>query len=435
MPRQSSSSTLVSSYKNDRVAWNQAWERKIDAFWGTEQTFKVTRAIRRRIDHNRERMLDSVPDPMFDAIMNDSSLQTMHVMGSQTRVLQRDLSKKVAHRFALHDFENRWQKLDPKEREKWILEGIVRACDANVIDEHWRRFCPEMTVARMNYQSGKGYLDILAHLVGKDDQIPEEIRTVPNPVWDLMNSSQSKTLNPGQRVFGETELYVHSKLKDTCGNSEQVQTAFKKVGPWMAQGLKECEKERRDYNRKASRMCTWCGRGPQLGVTNVLACQKCKDMGRYVYYCSKECQVMDWKQGKPPHKAICGNTEALAASCLGNLPSSGESENKWGTPEPGFTRSPHLLYQLEILTGNPHYDYLLVRPEPKYKSDRVVTFPDPADKKLFLDNLRVAACKYAPREVHVMYKMLLPWALINEGVGKDGLKSQLKREYGVDIQG
>ncbi|KAK7447113.1 hypothetical protein VKT23_013750 [Stygiomarasmius scandens] len=448
------------SYKEDRVAWNQAWERQIDDFWGTDQTFKVTPDAIRRIDRCGH-LLDWVPEALYDGIMNDSSLQTCQVMRYQTCVLQRDLSKKAALRFALQDFENRWQKLDPKEREKWILEGLVRACDAQVVGEHWRRFCPEMTIARMNYQSGKGYLDLLAYLVGKDDQIPEDVRMVPNPVWDLLNTSKRTSLLPGQRVmqrandvqrttfltyfvwnlllafYGEIELSVHSKLKDTCSKDEQVQSAFEKIrsaGGWMAQGLKESAKATKDYNRNAIRTCIWCGRGPHQGVTNVLACQKCKDMGRYVYYCSRECQVKDWKQGKPPHKAICGNTEALAASCLGDLPSSNKSESKWGTPEPGFTRSPYLLYQLEVLTGNAHYDYLLVRPEPKYKSDRVVMFPDPTLKKLFLDNLRIAACKFAPREVHVMYQMLLPWALMNEGVGKDGLKSQLKREYGVDIR-
>jgi len=221
----------------------------------------------------------------------------------------------------------------------------------------------------------------------------------------------------------------------------------------MVEDLKQQEKWRKEAYRAAFRACSVCNQRPEdLGIPNLLACQKCKGIGRYVYYCSRsvytirsisncpliircyrECQVNDWKHGRPPHKTICGNTSALADSILGNTPPTDNPNSKWGKPDPGFTRSLSLLYQLSCLHQAPHYDYFLVRAEPEFTSDSVVLFPNSELKQRFLDNLRVAVCRYAPKEVEAMYRMLVPFAAYAPGVGVDRLKKQLKNEYGVDV--
>jgi len=67
------------------------------------------------------------------------------------------------------------------------------------------------------------------------------------------------------------------------------------------------------------------------------SCIKCKDTSTSVMYCSRECQVSDWKYGDPPHKAVCGK------------------------PRP---RSAALLKQIALLEKHPSVDYFLMRPEP-----------------------------------------------------------------------
>ncbi|KAK7461303.1 hypothetical protein VKT23_008482 [Stygiomarasmius scandens] len=465
MPRSSTTSSGSSkpSFIEDRVAWNQAWERDLAYTYGTEQTIRLTPTLLKRIG---KRILDRPPPAAFDAIMNDGSLQTCQVVNHQTCVLQKDLTKKVITRFTVSDFENRWRECGPKEREKWILEGLVRTCLISPFREKHREFCPEITIARMNYQSGQGFLDLIRQLVGKDaEQIVDEVRTVPNPIWDIINSSVKKDLSPGQRVFqraknvdrasfitfvcwhvllafyGQTEQYFSMKLRDTTLPYEPYREAIQEAkinDKEMAARFRQHEKSRREYLRSSVHACLTCNRRAEdVGMSNLLACQKCKGISRYVFYCSKECQAKDWKHGVPPHKTICGSTSALADSVLGiaSPPTSapGDNDTKWGAPDPGFSRSLALLYQLKVLDKYPHCDYLLVRSEPEFTSDVAVQFEDSATKKMFLEVMQKASCRHAPKEVEKMYQMLLPFGKNAEGVGKHRLKQQLKNEYGVDV--
>ncbi|KAF5332324.1 hypothetical protein D9758_016125 [Tetrapyrgos nigripes] len=257
----------------------------------------------------------------------------------------------------------------------------------------------------MNYRSGQGFLDLLSRLVGTEtEKFPDDIRMVPNPVWDVMNSSAKGPLLPGQRVaqrncdtmrtalltafvwhtllafYGEIDTNkVPMKLKDTTGNSDFVKEAWRRAqreaSPALAAQLKEARKktkeEVKEYRRTAQR------RMPNQGLEARQATTQ-EDMRQ---------QIGSRRQ---LHGTLTGSPEHLTLLTV-------------GLPEPGFTRSLYLLYQLKTLDKNPDYDYLLVRSKPEFQTDRALIFPpEMATVKILLrNNLRVAVCRYAPKDTDV----------------------------------
>ncbi|KAF5391107.1 hypothetical protein D9757_003178 [Collybiopsis confluens] len=398
--------------------------------------------------------------------MKDSLLQNVHVIQSQLCTLQRDLSKKISKRYAEDDFVHQWTEVcTQKEREKWILEGLVRTCDASPDFEAHRRYCPEITMRRLNVVSGRGFLNLIEKLTLQDiDKVPDNFRRVPNPVWEAMNDGRKDPkkaiyirLTDTQRTsfltffvwntllafYGEKEEY--GLMKTSGGRSfPQEFKESAQEDKELAQALKDVCKEVKATHADAQRGCMTCElTAERAGVKVLLACQKCKSMGRSVYYCGRECQVKDWKSGRPPHKTICGNTKALADAIMGDSGSSdtqtrtesGEGARKpmFKNPSPGYTRSPALLHQMKMLEENPNLDYALIRTEPH--PDHGVMLADPMGKLYFRIMLNRAVKSFSPREVCQMYNLLLPMAERAPGIGKAGLKRQLKREYNVDIDG
>ncbi|KIK64171.1 hypothetical protein GYMLUDRAFT_40452 [Collybiopsis luxurians FD-317 M1] len=458
-----SSSQSKPTWKDDTISWNKNWERENDALFGSDLIFTMNR--------NRPtiKLLDSLPAGMLGAAMSDSLLQNVHVMQNQLCTLQRDLSRKVSKRYAEDDFVHQWTEVcTAQEREKWMMEGLARTCDASPDFEAHRRFCPEITMRRLNIRSGKGFLELMEKLTLQDiDTVPDDFRKVPNPVWEAMNDSLN---DPGKEIYARLmdmqrssflTFFVWNTLLAFYGEQEEYGLMKPPGGRAPPQQLKETAQKDQEFGRalknaykevkansaEAQRGCVTCGlTAERAGVRALLACQKCKSIGRTVFYCNRECQVKDWKLGRPPHKTICGNTEALADAILGTgegTPSqSGKGNRKlnasededgslWKDPKPGYTRSPALLHQMKLLEENPNLDYVLVRPEPH--PDQGVMFPDPMGKLFFKVLLNWSVSEFSPQMVCRMYDMLLPMAERSPGIGKAGLKRQLMREYNVDI--
>jgi len=101
-------------------------------------------------------------------------------------------------------------------------------------------------------------------------------------------------------------------------------------------------------------------------------------------------------------------------------------------PDPGYTRSPALLHQLKLLKKDSSVDYVLIAPWPD--PDYGVASPSLLDRVIFKSSLAGAIRQHSPRDVHVMYKLLSPIAESMPNVGKEGLRQQLKREYGIDVE-
>ncbi|KAF9066790.1 hypothetical protein BDP27DRAFT_987919 [Rhodocollybia butyracea] len=468
MPRgKSTAKASKPSWKEDRVAWNKYWEREHDALYGSDPSFTVKK------DQKIIKLQDTLPDAFFTTQIQDSLLHNAHVMQDELCTLQRDLSREVSKHYAEDDFVDRWTNICTKtDREKWILEGLFRTCEASPDFEDYRRFCPELTMNRLNAQSGRGFLDLMQKLTLQDiDIIPNDFQKIPNPVWEAMNDGHNdpkKKVNARrmdlQRTtfltffvwntllafFGGREEYgliksgkssISQELKDSLQNDER-----------LTKILKNSQKEVKANNALAERGCRACGlTAERAGVRVLLACQKCNLIGRGVYYCNKQCQVQDWKNGRPPHKTICGNNAALKDAILSPgsqsskgkskaaVQSDGDSDNDsddedkpfWEEPKPGYIRSPALLHQMKFLEENRGVDYVFVRPEPH--PDHGIALPHPMGKLMFTILLNRAVSEFAPVEVVRMYDMLLPAAEKAPGIGEVGLKKQLMREYNIDI--
>ncbi|THU93645.1 hypothetical protein K435DRAFT_967210 [Dendrothele bispora CBS 962.96] len=467
------------SYREDRVAWNLAWERENDALYGTDQRFvlKPGQPIPDIMSRN-------IPESVYDGMVADNPIQNTLSFHNQICVLQHDLTKKVSVRYGQYDFENRWtEKCTPKEREKWVLEGLVRTCEATHDFEGFRRYCPEITIARMNFESGKGFLDLVQMLVLEDiEKVPDEVRKVPNPIWEAMNGSitgTDKKSSPGRQMaqrindihrvafltmfvwntllafYGESQEYGSMKTsKYDKPSSEVRESRIRNSDTGQSKISKDVIKEHVELDRNTHRGCITCSKTAELaGVNKLQQCKKCLNIGRDVYYCSKECQTKDWRSGRPPHKAICGKPNALVDMVTNPSPPTKSvpetdsspvpepSQPEAATrildyfnvvgkePKPGYTRSPALLHQLKQLRKEPKADYFIIAPSPYGIACRGLW-----TRIVFRICLSRVICEHNPHQVCIMYKLLLPIAVSIPKVGMEGLRQQLKREYRVDVE-
>ncbi|KAJ7184740.1 hypothetical protein C8R46DRAFT_883499 [Mycena filopes] len=381
-------------------------------------------------------------------------------MTSQICILQRDLTRKSAKRLAEDDFEAHWTtRCSAKEREDFILEGLVRACTASPDFEAHRKWCPELTLKRLNNGSGKGFIELLEKLTLQDlDKVPDNFRTVPNAVYEKLSAIGANP-HPGLVLtkkhydsnrtylltmvvwnillafYGESETYG---LVKNHRNTREDLKPFE--GDLSAQEMKRVTKANAANRRQAEHHCTSCNLpASRAGVETLSACQRCKAIDRMVFYCSKQCQVTDWKTGTPPHKTICGKKDALrdvflapkAAERAQNPAAADDDDDFFGPPDPGFVRSPALLHQLNLLKENPKVDYILVAPAPH--PDHGVMLQDALGRMFFKLCMKRAVTGPAPREVFKMFQQLEPTAQKAPGFGVAKLKQQLLKEYGVDV--
>ncbi|KAK7463029.1 hypothetical protein VKT23_007612 [Stygiomarasmius scandens] len=249
--------------------------------------------------------------------------------------------------------------------------------------------------------------------------------------------------------YDESEEYHVMKTRGS--ESRELQEYYRNENSYQARAY-------RDALKDAHRACSACCKTPELaGVNKLRRCTRCMDIGRNVYYCSKECQRKDWKSGRPPHKTICGNPTALADIVTGTSPLPAETPDSDDSrrrpspetrpthsildyfriaysdpPNPDYTRSPALLHQLKLLKKDSLVDYFLITPWPD--PDYGITLSNLVDRVVFKTNLAMGIAQHSPTAVQVMYKLLSPIAETFPNVGKEGLEQQLKREYGIDME-
>lgn len=183
--------SISPSYREDRVAWNAAWERRLENIYGPDIEWALG---------GLENLIDSQVSHMLD----DTSAQRVASQKRQICLLQRDLSRKVCLRYAENHFAEKCIALTADERHNWILEGLVRTCDACRDNENYRKFAPEITLRRMQLDSGKGFLNLLEALIHPEiETVPSDFRMVANAPFDLMNknSENVKVMVPKERLL------------------------------------------------------------------------------------------------------------------------------------------------------------------------------------------------------------------------------------------
>jgi hypothetical protein len=131
-----------------------------------------------------------------------------------------------------------------------------------------------------------------------------------------------------------------------------------------------------------------------------------------VSYCTKECQVSDWKAG---HKQKCKTSKKQTSNSAG-VAAAAEAARQRG--------SPALQAQDKLLASNPGVAYIVVMPSGN--DDMGLNLPFPRLNQMF-KSLRAMAPS-SPNAVSRMYSML---ADDNPDL-KDIIRRQLQAEYGLD---
>ncbi|KAJ7193426.1 hypothetical protein GGX14DRAFT_478131 [Mycena pura] len=446
------------SFKKDRRGWNKAWEHDLALLYGSSVDFAQTRGQPLPSLFQLARARGTIPE---DHITDKSAMHLQEIK-RYICALQRKLTCKAAKSFAEDDFEAKWVACSALEREELILEGLVRTCEIAPEYEDQRRWAPELVLDRLNHASGRGYIDLLKTLLLQNPDNLVEFNSVPNLVYDQITAIGD---NPSLGVvvykkqldtdrihiltkvvwnillafYGESEEIVHVKSQQRGRDDKR---HLKKIleHPGLDAETQAMIKARVQESSKlwqrSERCCASCGlTADRAGVSSLSACQRCKAIGRVVFYCSKKCQVENWKNGSPPHKTICGDKNAmidavLAPSARKSVPA-GKENSEFGHPRRGYIRSPALLHQLDNLKKEPETDYVFIQPAPL--CDFTIKITKPNVRELFRACLKRAACEHAPREVYQMFLLLKSAAISSPEYGIEGLKKQFFKEYGYDI--
>ncbi|KAL0058836.1 hypothetical protein AAF712_014463 [Marasmius tenuissimus] len=295
-----------------------------------------------------------------------------------------------------HDFERRWLEAGVDIRRKHALRGLSEACAMarNLNDS--RAACYD--VLRLDYlsETGPTFITLLKDLIPEDiSDVPKTAYYVPNKEWEDFKVKLERLNAPNtlpRAVFDDTYIlrtkliyhvveFIFMSFLDMPLNKVTVQKSSgppveikkaiakqekaslrKTFGPEMA---KEIFKDDREAwkDRKAGRgvSCAYrqCGKHEEPGE-KFKRCAKCYDeQGRVCSYCSRECQVKDWKES---HKAICGKqitSEMATQAYAARRPTNAPEARQVGPTRDGFRRSPALVEHVHRLNTTPTADLFL----------------------------------------------------------------------------
>ncbi|KAF7978196.1 hypothetical protein HWV62_1412 [Athelia sp. TMB] len=374
--------------KADPDGWERAWQVE----------------LARRYPAHRTRLPSRLSDmrPLAAMAMTPSSRANAAAQFKELCILQADLTRMASEKCATADFEGEWRRSKPEDRKRHYMAAMVAVC--SIFDmEKQRAYSPEVTLAVFEAGKGQGYLDILRKLIAFDsgksfvhleNPLVESMLGIKLPV-DTSGEHPSDPMIHLQKSFIANRtffitLVVWNILLSFYGESETLLSV----------------KSAKETKLTPEKVALLKG----LGTTSDMLATT----------------VADWKTGKPPHKTVCGQPEAL----LEALRPPG-THREWEPAVPGFRRSPALLHQMRFLDENPSYDYFFVQPYPL--NDYGLVIPDPVDKTVFLMNRRGAFNSGDIPSLKMMFQQLAPCTVSVPGMSLELLRKQFLNEYGVDM--
>jgi len=387
--------------------------------------------------------------------MTESATMVATVEHKQLCTLQKDLASLASEKCATEDFEDRWRACGAEKRQQHYFEAMVHICEIPDMEEQ-RLFAPEITLKALQARDGEGYLDLLRRLMPQAS-LTDQYILIENSVIDSMlelrkpfdttNSVPTDPLAFVQKVsvmrrclfislsvwsillsfYGISEPFVSVKSKGSVLGNDFQEWAKSRLGK---KTLRTMVKETKQAKKLSRWACSHCNK-LEVDVGEAFkSCSRCMTIGRKVMYCGRDCQVEDWKNGKPPHKIICGKPSTPGASNL-----AAPAPPKAGSippAAPNFRRPPALLHQISLLEENPTLDYALVKPAPRECDQGIVM---QAASSLLFRVMRDRAFRDGDESAVLhMFRALEPMASSFTGYGVVGLEKQLKLEFGVDVR-
>ncbi|KAJ7710039.1 hypothetical protein B0H16DRAFT_1631038 [Mycena metata] len=185
----------------------------------------------------------------------------------------------------------------------------------------------------------------------------------------------------------------------------------------------------------ACRTCGITAKGlkAQTPSSVLMCCNVCRKNGVRVLYCSKDCQKVDYKQGKPPsrppHKASCGKTHVDPAFDEEALRVVHNALDRDALRLYTTTPTTALQAQVDFLGRNPEAHYGFARENGKYIPHQI----QDQGGVLFLQMRKEALEEWNLASIAVMERLLLFFIYPTDVYKGGDYVWQLEREYEVDL--
>ncbi|KAJ6613193.1 hypothetical protein B0H10DRAFT_2049855 [Mycena sp. CBHHK59/15] len=391
--------------KTDPTGWNTSWERDLVQTYGADGC-RIP-SLRKPTNFNP----------------NEGTKLSIVTMTKEICRLQTDLISLAAEKIATDEFDAKWRSLTRNQREAVVLDALVRTTHVGPDMERLRKYCPEMTLSFLAGGCGEGLLGLINKLIPQSLEVTEPIYIAHKGVIQMgriyyLSLSMWYIL---LTFYGVKEEIVKGKGPRVADNSEPLTENIR--------GFKKMQKEYKAERAEAVNGCWGCGK-PEPPNVKFLACSRCRSIGRWIRYCSPECQRRDWNTGvSHPHKIICG--KELTESVIRSVPGSETGPGNMDiipTPASSFQRRPALLQQAMHLQRPPFSDYMLV-----YEDSQTPIFLSEESDRLFFLVMRWRALKTGDRKaVCQMFRRLVS-EINGDDASNERLKKQLENEFGCNI--
>ncbi|KAJ7499993.1 hypothetical protein FB451DRAFT_1549456 [Mycena latifolia] len=343
--------------------------------------------------------------------------------------IQHELSITACNMAVHHEFDKAWLGWTSQERRDFLQNAILRGvgCQPQYYEEI-RPYCREVSIAFLE----GSLLDVLKHCLLDDiSQIPKTPIIYP---IEFMKDIDEPALTPGRSLMlryvrlRQTQLIciVLSQGLHHFAGEPAVETLPLK-GNFKVKGH-----ERKAYKAMPA-ACEHC-REEETDPKNhkMQVCGKCKDIGRQMPYCSRECVKADW----PRHKLICGKPLTVENATATAVPvDASMSRGQAPSIIPRFP-APIASRESRACSGrqNPAVDYFLCLPGTQ---DNLVSMalPDDAVSARFCAARDTAMSTGDLESVGAMFSVLISSArpLIRAGKYREEyLVVQVKKEFDVE---
>ncbi|GAA5887039.1 hypothetical protein JCM6882_009428 [Rhodosporidiobolus microsporus] len=219
----------------------------------------------------------------------------------------------------------RWHEISVLEREDLCLQVWEQTQRrAETADFDYRRVeCPEFT---LSWAEDPFNFDVLLSALTFSEESGLSYRHVPNEAFDRLNgtgkTSSTLPFSPGVRAFCEESKIMRSLyltqfscqlIRAIVGIPEPAPEERQMFGSSTAPSAEDKELLEASQNLASGfktvmhyggnrKHCNNCFKADSPTV-KLTCCAKCKEINKFVWYCSRTCQVADWKKR---HKQECG---------------------------------------------------------------------------------------------------------------------------------
>lgn len=217
--------------------------------------------------------------------------------------IQTRLSDGVAYFRDYHQFDSQWLLSSAQHREQVMLQGLLKTSSVTPDMEERRTYCPEITMANLQRDGGKGFLDLLTTIcpIGRRAPLPVLIKSqqfetqwkIGAPVAESCRVQRQllhQTLVLARNVFLtvfllQTVWKFHGIEQKSSISRHGIADSVRSLAG-QGRAAEAIRHEMVEAHKVANYSCADC-RTERPNVRDFLLCSKCKAIGRKVHYCNR----------------------------------------------------------------------------------------------------------------------------------------------------